>query len=310
MVAMKIIHDIHGEDGKITSFTSHCGVLPAPDANTNPFGYKFSWSPRGVLLALRNPARYLEQGKEVRVPGDKLFTSYTFYNIPGIGYLEGYPNRDSVSYRDKYGIPEVKTLLRGTLRYIGWCDLMKAIGDIGLLDIKEHPGIQGMTYKQFISSLIGGNEHNFQDSLAEHLQIPVCSSVIKKLAWLGLLDDTYLPSDIFVPLDILAERMMEKLQYGPGERDMVVLHHEFQGMMQDKKELVSSIFIDYGVPQGDSAAARTVALPAAIGTKLILQDQISLQGVRIPIHPEIYRPVLQELETLGIIFTETIQPLL
>ena len=304
MSAMKIIHQLQDTGKKIVSFTSYCGVLPAPEANTNPVGYKFSWSPRGVLLASRNAARYLWDGQEVNIPGEHLFQGYTFQCIPGFGYLEGYPNRDSVLYRDLYGLSDIQTLQRGTLRYMGWCEFMKKIGDMGLLSLKEIPKDRDMTFRQYISNLTGVPAETLESSLAKYLHIDTYAAVMKKLEWLGLLSTAQLPRNAHTPLDILAARMMEKLQYGPGERDMAVLHHEFIARSHEGKHRVTSTFIGYGEPQGDSAVARTVALPAAIGTTLLLQGKISLRGVRIPIHPEIYTPVLQELESRGIVFRE------
>jgi saccharopine dehydrogenase (NADP+, L-glutamate forming)/spermidine synthase len=304
MSAMKIINQIHDQGGKITSFTSHCGVLPAPEANTNPLGYKFSWSPRGVLLASRNAARFLKNGKEITVPGEHLFQGYTLQFIPGFGYLEGYPNRDSLIYQDLYGIPETQTLLRGTLRYIGWCEFMKKIGDIGLLNLEEHPELKGMTFREFISKLVGLQTDNLETQLAHYLHTDTYAAVMKKIKWLGLLGTNPVPSTITTPLDLLADRMMNKLRYNPGERDMAILHHEFTCESRGKKQQVTSTFIGYGDPQGDSAVARTVALPAAIGTHMLLQGKIALRGVQIPLSSEIYTPVLQTLEPLGVVFSE------
>jgi saccharopine dehydrogenase-like NADP-dependent oxidoreductase len=187
---------------------------------------------------------------------------------------------------------------------MGWCEFMKKIGDMGLLNIKETPTSKEMTYRQYISTLTGLPTENLEVALAKHLHIDTYSSVMKKLEWLDLLSEKYLSPHVATPLDVLADRMMEKLNYGPGERDMAVLHHEFISGSPGERHRVTSTFIGYGEPHGDSAVARTVALPAAIGTALLLQGKISLRGVRIPIYPEIYIPVLQELESHGIIFKE------
>jgi len=307
MSAMKIIHQLQGNGDTIVSFTSYCGVLPAPEANTNPVGYKFSWSPRGVLLASRNSAQYLWDGQEVTIPGEHLFQGYTYQSIPGFGVLEGYPNRNSVLYRDLYGLLGIQTLQRGTLRYMGWCELMKKIGDIGLLSLTDTPLPSDITYRHYISNLTGLPQETLESSLAEYLHIDTYAAVMKKLDWLGLFSTQPVPPSATTPLDVLATRMLEKLQYGPGERDMSVLHHDFIATSTNGTNQVTSTFIGYGDPQGDSAVARTVALPAAIGTKLLLQDKLSLRGVRIPIYPEIYIPVLHELESHGIVFKEHTQ---
>jgi saccharopine dehydrogenase-like NADP-dependent oxidoreductase len=307
MSAMKLIHQLQDTGDTIDSFTSYCGVLPAPESNTNPLGYKFSWSPRGVLLASRNSARYLWNGREVTIPGEHLFQGYTYRFIPGFGYLEGYPNRDSVRYRDLYNLSGIQTLQRGTLRYMGWCELMKKVGEMGLLSLKEIPIDQEMTFRHYISNLTGLPEKTVESYLAEYLHLDSSAAVMRKLEWLGLFSNTPVPCTAVTPLDVLMERMIEKLQYGPGERDMAVLHHEFISKSTKCKHCVTSTFIGYGKPHGDSAVARTVALPAAIGTRLLLQEKISLRGVRIPIYPEIYTPVLQELESHGIMFKEKTQ---
>lgn len=304
MSAMKLIHQFQDNGDKIQSFTSYCGVLPAPEANTNPIGYKFSWSPRGVLLASRNSARYLWDGQEVTIPGEHLFQNYTYQYIPGFGYLEGYPNRDSVLYRDIYNLSGIQTLQRGTLRYSGWCELMNKIGDMGLLSLKETPSDEKMTFRRYISNHMGLPEETLESSLAEYLHLDSSAAVMKKLEWLGLFSKTPVPRSAVTPLDVLAGSMMEKLQYGPGERDMAVLHHDFLIKSTTDKQRVTSTFIGYGTPNGYSAVARTVALPAAIGTSLLLQGKISLRGVRIPIYPEIYTPILHELESHDIVFKE------
>lgn len=137
MEAMRLIDEARANGGRVTSFISYCGGLPAPEANDNPFGYKFSWSPRGVLLAGRNEARYLWEGREVVVPAEELFSHYKMIEIPGLGTFEGYPNRNSVSYLETYGIQGAKNMLRGTLRYPGWCLKLKKLSELGLLEIAE-----------------------------------------------------------------------------------------------------------------------------------------------------------------------------
>ncbi|TFF86478.1 saccharopine dehydrogenase, partial [Candidatus Thorarchaeota archaeon] len=157
MSAMKIIDEVHEKGGKVLSFTSFTGGLPAPDANDNPFGYKVSWSPRGVLLAGRNDAHFLKDGEEVSIPGPELFDHCEDMDIPGMGRFEGYPNRDSLSYIDIYDIPEVKTMLRGTLRNIGWCETLKKIADLGLLSVEER-SLGGMSYSEMLRQLVDDGE--------------------------------------------------------------------------------------------------------------------------------------------------------
>ncbi len=305
MSAMRIIDRVHAGGGQVVSFRSYCGGLPAPEANTNPFGYKFSWSPRGVLLAGRNDARYLEDGQVVEVPNRRLFATRHTVPVEGVGDLEAYPNRDSLPYIQLYGIPEARTMYRGTLRYPGWCETWQKFVELGLLDLTEREDLAGMTYRQLLAHLIGRPEtSDLRRDLAVHLNIPADSPILDRFEWLGLLSDDPLPPERTI-LDVLAVRMQEKLRYAPGERDMVVLLHEFVAEYPDRRERIRSWLVDFGIPHGDTAMARTVGLPTAIATRLILQGVIRLTGVHIPVLPEIYGPVLTELEERGIRVQET-----
>lgn len=305
MEAMRIIHEIEGKGGEILSFISFCGGLPSPEANTNPFGYKFSWSPIGVLLAGKNSAQYLKDSKEIFISPEDLFENYSIINIEELGDFEGYPNRNSLPYIELYGIHSTKTMLRGTLRNIGWCSTMKKIVELGLLD-EEEKDWSGMTYRDFLRKLMNEPvEKDLKKALSECLNIDENSDIIMRLEWLGLLSEAPLPLEQGSALDVLAAKMLEKLQYEEGERDMIILQHEFIASYPgDKKEKVTSALIDFGIPHGDTSMARTVGLPAAISTKLILEEKITLTGVNIPVIPEIYRPILQELKELGISFKE------
>lgn len=306
MSAMKIIHTIHDRGGKVKSFSSYCGALPAPEASNNPFGYKFSWSPKGVLLASKNAAKYLKNGKEVHILGGELFEHYTIKTIEGVGHFENYPNRNSIPYIDMYGIPETETIYRGTLRNIGWCETMKKIADLGYLDETERDDLEGLTFKEFLRKLIKSTKGNdLKKDFAKYLGIDTYSAVMKRLEWLGLFSNKPLPKDKKSPLDILNNKMLEKLKFESEERDMIVLHHEFiVEYPQHDREHITSTLVEYGVPHEDFAVARTVGLPAAIAVKMILEEKIVVRGVHIPVIPEIYNPVLHELEQMGITFKE------
>jgi saccharopine dehydrogenase (NADP+, L-glutamate forming)/spermidine synthase len=306
MEAMRIIHQVHEHGGRVRSFTSYCGGLPAPEANTNPFGYKFSWSPRGVLLASKNSAKYLKDGKVVFIPAERLFADPEMISIPGLGDFEGYPNRDSVSYRDIYGIPEATSIFRGTLRYPGWCRTMRKIGELGLLDEAGVRDWQGRTYRDLLAELAGTPATgDVKRAVAERLGLKPGSDVITRLEWLGLFTDEPLPVAKGSALDILSARMVERLKYAEGERDMVILRHEFLVENRDgRMEKIASSLIDFGVPGGDSSMSRTVGLPAAIGARLVLEGRIKETGVRVPVTPDIYNPILDELAALGTRFRE------
>jgi len=308
MSAMKIIHDAQSKGGKMKSFTSFCGGLPAPEANTNPFGYKFSWSPRGVLLAGTNTAQFKEDGEERTVTSKELFASYKIRTVPGLGDFEGYPNRNSVPYKDIYGIPETDTIIRGTFRYRGWCDTLKAIGDLGLLTQDPIPELAGKTYKDLMAHVVGSTGADIRAETGIKLGLEADSLPLKNMEWLGLFSEEPLSEGADSPLDMLCNIMQAKMAYAPGERDMIALQHNFLIEYPDRTEHVVSRLIDYGIPNGYSAMARTVGIPAAIATKMILNGQITETGVHIPITPGIYNPLLDELETLGIKFDESTEP--
>lgn len=306
MSAMKIIHHVQQNGGEITSFRSWCGGLPAPEANTNPFGYKFSWSPRGVLLAGRNAAHYLEDGEEISVPGEELFAHHWSVDVPGAAGMEGYPNRDAVPYAEVYGIPTAKTVFRGTLRNPGWSATLNAIADLGLLDTEEKDWT-GLTFGECMGQLIGYEGKDSKDirqATANHLGLPADSVILDNMEWLGLFSDEPLPVQHGAPVDILTARMLEKMPYEPGERDMLIMHHEFIAAYADHKEEITSTMIDYGIPGGDSSMSRTVGLPAAIASRLVLEGKITRKGVVVPATPDIYEPVLAELAELGIQLVE------
>ncbi len=306
MSAMKIIHKIQNGGGKVVKFFSYCGGLPAPEADTNPWGYKFSWSPRGVVLAGRNSARYLKDGEIVDIPGPDLFGHHWYINAQGYGELEAYLNRDSIPYIDIYGLEGVRNMLRGTLRNTGWCYTMKKLADLDYFNLDERD-LPGKTVAGLTRELAGGADGEAKDVLASAIDVNVYTNAIHRMEWLGLLDETPVPADAKSPLDVLASLMNDKLVYEPAERDLCVMQHEFEAEYPDgRKEETISTLVDFGVPNGDSSMARTVSLPAAIGARMILEEKITDRGVLIPVAPTIYEPVLTELEeSVNVRFRET-----
>jgi saccharopine dehydrogenase (NADP+, L-glutamate forming) len=305
MSAMRVIHDVEQNGGHVVSFRSTTGALPAHEANTNPFGYKFSWSPRGVLLASRNAAKWLEDDKVISIPGEKLFEHYNFQDVPEVGTFENYPNRNSVAYKEIYGLKDSHTVYRGTFRMAGWCESLRAISQLGWLKDTPLSNFKGNTYGDLARYLVSATKE--QDLLlktAEVLHLKPYSTVIKRLEWLGLFSNEPLPKDKETPLDYLNVLTLKKMSLKEDERDMIVMHHEFIADYNDKKDYITSTLVEYGIPHEDSAVARTVALPAAIAVKMILNKTITLTGVHIPIQPDIYNPILDELETMNVVFTE------
>ena len=304
MEAMRIIHAIQEKQGRILSFTSYCGGLPAPEANTNPLGYKFSWSPKGVLAASRNPARFLSQGEIIQVDPANLFHTPRSLEFVGIGRLEGYPNRDSLPYISLYGIPSVQTMIRGTLRYPGWCAFMQAAVEIGLLGETIEIHAKPEAWCQLIQRLLGpSSDKDIRSSLRKRLGEDLFSRSLPGFMELGLLDCDPISQSAGSVLEALAFRMQERLQFKENERDMIVLRHRFKAEYPDgTQENITSTLTDFGKPGGHSAMARTVGLPLAIAAKRILQGKCKLTGLQIPTKKELYKPILQELSTFGIQF--------
>jgi saccharopine dehydrogenase-like NADP-dependent oxidoreductase len=306
MSAMRVIRKLRDEGSTLVSFRSCCGGLPAPEANTNPWGYKFSWSPRGVLAAGRNAARWIEDGRVVEVPGEQLFTHAKPYDVPEVGRLEVYPNRDATIYVPTYGIEGVRTMFRGTLRYPGWCETLNAVSRLGLLDPAPRRWRAYTSYEEFMETVAQPGAGPVALRVAKRLGLPADGSVMARLRFAGLFSDTPIGTIRKAPIDVLGDRLAECLTFASGERDMVVLRHEF-GFVDAAHRPGSwvSTLVAFGEPAGDSAMARTVSLPAAGAARLILDGRIAATGVRIPVDPEIYDPVLDALEPMGIAFHET-----
>jgi len=300
MTAMKIIDHVHGKSGRIEEFYSLCGALPAPEAADNPLKYKFSWSPKGVVLASRNSALYLKKGKKISIESINLFKDKFSYNFPGVGELEVYPNRDSISYIDVYGIHEASTMYRGTFRYKGWCETLDAMKQLNMLD-DTLIDYSDMDYSGFLAERIGSGPIGLRKNVADKLGIPQCSGAMESLEWLGFFSREQLNCGRTSPFEITANRMINKMALHEDDRDVVILQHIFLAAYPDgKKEVIKSSMLDYGSPSTNTAVARTVALPASIAVKLILENKISLKGVFRPVLPEIYNPVIKELKSLGI----------
>jgi saccharopine dehydrogenase-like NADP-dependent oxidoreductase len=307
MSAMKIIHDVERRGGKVSSFRSYCGGLPAPENNTYPFGYKFSWSPRGVVMAGKNSGQYLEDGKVVFIPSRDLFKHYSIIDIEGIGSLEAYTNRNAIPYKEIYGLKDAKTVFRGTLRNDGWCYTMKKAQELGLFDDSPREDLSNLTYHDMILKLIGLDESSdIVEDTAYFLDLESHSTVIKKFEWLGLFDDKPLPNENNV-MDMFSALLQDRLIMKETDLDLIVLYHEFIAEHEDKIEFITSTLIETGLPDGDSAMSRTVSLPAAIASAMILDGKINLPGVHIPVQPEIYQPILEELESMGLKCVEKVQ---
>ncbi len=305
MGAMRIIDHVHGLGGKVEEFYSICGALPAPEAASNPFKYKFSWSPKGVVMAGNNDGKFLRHGKVNHIPTNNLFKNPLSVNFPGVGLLEIYPNRDSLPYIDIYGIPETKTMFRGTFRYPGWCQSLDALKALKLITTDNY-NFAGMNYAQMVAMLIGAkNPDNIRQKTAEYLGLPLNDYALDAIEWLGVFAHEPMNRQTDSPYEITSDLMIAKMELGPQERDMVAMQHIFLASYPNgKREVIKSSMLDFGSIDSDTAVARTVALPAAIGVEMIMNGDIVEKGIQIPVLPAIYKPILDALEKMNIRMVE------
>ena len=305
MSAKRLIDQAKSEGGEIAAVTSYGAGLPAFEHNNNPFGYKFSWSPKGVILAAQAPAAYCVAGERVEVPAKELFDHHWLVDLEGIGSFETYPNRDSGAYLDCFQLSGKSSIYRGLLRYVGWCNTMKGMADIGLFDTIQERNFRNMDCAQFMADLIGeGDSHNILQRTARFLHTAENSDVIKKLDWLGLFRNRKIPMEKGSNGDVLVELMTRRMSYAPHERDMVIVHSEIIASFSGRWERRSATLLKKGEPNGDSAMSRAVSLPAAIAARRILEGKIAAKGVHRPTLPEIYHPVLEEMAALGFPFVD------
>lgn len=307
MSAARMVQRVRDKGGKPVSFSSSCGGFPAIESNTNPWGYKFSWSPRGVVLAGRNSARYLRDGAVVDIAGGELFEQVWPFIVEQVpGKFELYANRNSLEYIDVYGLEGVKNMFRGTIRYAGWCETLRAVAKLGLLDTQSRLWPNGTRFVDVTMHRVPSKNGSAAQRLADFIGVEPDSELMGRLQWVGLLADRQVSVQEFSPLDFLAERLLSMMRYKASERDLVVMVHELESVYEDgRKERITSTLIEHGQAYGHSAMSRTVGLTAAIATRLVVQGKLDLTGVQRPIIREIYDPVLDELEAHGIAMKDT-----
>lgn len=301
--AVKTIEEVHQAGGKITSFLSYCGGLPAPEASDNPLGYKFSWSSRGVLLALGNTAKYWQDGKEVEIAGKELMGAAKPYFIyPGYAFV-AYPNRDSTPYNERYSIPEAQTIVRGTLRYQGFPEFIRTLVQIGFLTETPVDALSKPTTWREATKVIVGAASSSEEDLKKAILSKATfnspeeeSRILSGLAWVGIFSDEQI-TPRGNPLDTLCATLEKKMQYEGEERDMVLLQHKFGIEHADgRKETRTSTLVEYGDPKGYSAMAKLVGVPCAVAVKQVLDGTISEKGVLAPMKWSICEPILNELK--------------
>ncbi len=313
MSAMKHIHDIKEQGGKITAFRSYTGGLIAPETDDNPWHYKITWNPRNIVLAGQGTAQYIEGGKFKYVPYSRLFQEYQLVDVPEVGQFEAYANRDSLLYREVYGLSGIPNILRGTFRPVGYCDAWNALVQIGMTD-GSFPIVDSgdITFHELMEAYTSGKSvaGSVKERVAQLIGEEPDSPVMEKLEWLGLFRKKKIKLPNATPAQILENLLIEKWHLKPKDKDMVVMQHEFEYELNREKKLLTSTLVMKGENDVDTAMSKSVGLPLGIFVKLVMQGKITASGVHIPVTREVYEPVLQELEEYDIVFKNRVEGLL
>jgi saccharopine dehydrogenase (NADP+, L-glutamate forming) len=306
MSAMEVIHRIRRRGGVLTSFESFTGGLIAPDTDPgNPWRYKFTWNPRNVVMAGQGTARYIDEGELKFIPYQQIFRRITRVEVPGFGTFEGYANRDSLQYREAYGLEGIPTLMRGTLRNEGFCKAWDIFVQLGCTDDSYEIEASHLAHREFINLFVGGKDASAaRAKVAAQLQLDPGGEELKRLDWSGLFSDEPVGISSGSPARILEHILNKKWKLVPGDKDMIVMWHRFRYTEEGRKMEIQSSLADVGNDEAHTAMARTVGLPLGVAAKLILQGRISQRGVAIPVTREFYEPILKELSGLGIRFQE------
>ena len=314
MSAMKVIDEVRSRGGKMLLFESFCGGLVAPESDTNLWNYKFTWAPRNVVLAGQGgAAKFIQEGTYKYIPYWNLFRRTEFLEVEGYGKFEAYSNRDSLKYLDVYGLEDVLTLFRGTIRRVGFSKAWNVFVQLGMTDdsyIME--GTEDMSYRQFVNSFL---PYHPTDSVEIKMRL------ILKIDQDDIMWDKLLELDLFnpnkkvslqqaTPAQILEKILTDSWTLQPKDKDMIVMYHKFGYELNGKKEQIDSKMVCIGEDQTYTAMSKTVGLPVAMATLLILNGKIKTPGVQLPIRKEVYLPILKELEEYGVIFNEQTVPYL
>lgn len=308
MSAMKIIDKIKNKGGHIECFKSFCGGLIAPKYDTNPWNYKFTWNPRNVVIAgAGGAANFIRNGQRKYIPYSQLFLRLDYLSVEGYGNFTGYANRNSLSYRSIYGLEDIPTIYRGTLRRPEFCEAWSIFVELGMTDdTYSLVDMDKCSPREFLNAYLPYHptktiEEKFRDFLREDRLY-----LYPKFEWLGLFDDEEsLELEAPTPAQLLQIILERKWELGEHDKDMLVMIHEFEYTLGNKAYKIMSSMVNIGEDQKYTSMSNTVGLPVGICSKLILTNQISERGVLLPIKPEVYKPVLKELEEYHIEFIET-----
>ncbi|RNI31183.1 saccharopine dehydrogenase family protein [Rufibacter latericius] len=305
--AMRLIHQIQQKGGTITSFKSFTGGLMAPESDNNPWHYKFTWNPRNVVLAGQGTAKYIENGTYKYIPYPQLFRRTETFQVDGFGAFDGYANRDSLSYREPYGLQGIPTMLRGTLRRPGYCQAWQVLVQLGLTDdsyFLEDPA--HLTYRDLVESCLPAADtgKSLKERVAAYIGLAADSEELRLVEWTGLFDDLPIGLEKATPAQALEKLLVPKWKLNAGDKDMIVMLHQFEYELQGEKRNLTSSLVVLGDDEVHTAMAKTVGLPLGIAVKLLLQGKIQAKGVVVPLQPDLYEPILEELEQHGVCFTE------
>ena len=306
MSAMQVIDEIKENGGELTSFKSFCGGLVHPDYDNNPWNYKFTWNPRNVVLAGQGTAQYIENGDYKYIPYTSLFERTEYMEVLDAGEFEGYANRDSLSYRKSYGLDDIPTLFRGTLRRKGYSEAWNVFVQLGMTDdTYKIENSDNISNREFINMFLPFNDAlTVEEKLCKQFSLTTDSVIFQKIAWLSAFSENKVGMENASPAQILQAICEKKWTLGSEDKDMIVMQHQFEYVQNGEQKKLNSSLLVFGDDPRYTSMAKTVGLPVAIATKLILNGAIKSTGVKIPTTKDIYAPVLKELEQNGINFVE------
>jgi saccharopine dehydrogenase-like NADP-dependent oxidoreductase len=314
MSAMKIIDRIRDNGAKILLFESFTGGLVAPESDTNLWNYKFTWNPRNVVLAGQGgAAMFIQEGTYKYIPYHKLFRRTEFLKVNGSENFEAYANRDSLKYRSVYGLDEIQTMYRGTIRKVGFSRAWNIFVQLGMTDdtytIEDS---KNMSYRDFVNLFLAYSpSDSVEIKLRSYLKIDQDDVMWEKLLELGIFNpNKKIRLKNATPAQMLQEILEDSWTLQEDDKDMIVMQHLFGYEINGEKHQIESSLVVIGENQTYTAMAKTVGLPVAIAALKILKGEIKTPGVQIPITKEVYEPILKELENYGILFTEKKVPYL
>jgi len=308
MSAMKVIDHIKEKNAKITLFESYTGGLIAPESDNNLWNYKFTWNPRNVVLAGQGgPAKFVQQGHKKYIPYNKLFKRTQKLEVKNHGSFEGYANRDSLKYREIYGLEDIKTLCRGTIRKVGFSESWDVFVQLGMTDDSYTiENSMDMTFRDFVDLFLPYSaKDKVELKLQKLLNISESEPIWSKLLEIDLFSSQKTVTiDKATPAQILEFILCKSWSLDPNDKDMIVMTHKFIYELNNKKYQIDSNMVCIGEDQTYTAMAKTVGLPLAIATLAILNSKITVKGVQLPVNKAIYNPILKELIDYGIEFNE------